>query len=184
MHCWLLMYFWLLYCIQPNLELCPAGDWKQSTLLQGGVEIWKLKGANKLPPCIPYEDCLHAAFTVRGISEPSLSEGRRTVSSSEGNPAALAAVSEQRKLASWWSVLCPLVCNYLYYSLPSACFRVTDSCATYLWLCARFYYYVFFVLKCSRGQHLLHRELFPSAHRTDKNQVVFCGFTHKRMCKV
>lgn len=81
---------------------------------------------------LPFVKSPYAAFTAYGengyfwvTTRPR--EGRRAASS-KGNTAAPAAASEQRKPVSQWPVLCPLVHNYLDYSFPNVCFRVTDRC--------------------------------------------------------
>lgn len=151
----------------------------------GGNQVWKLSRPDKLRSCPPCEKSPHAAFTANGESGYfwATIQPREvwSVASSEGNTAVLVAASEQRKPVSRWPELCPLWHNYLNYSFPNVCFRVTDRCTTRYLLAfclgAKFYYHVFSVLKCNREHHLLAKAFSLSAQVRQKTDCFLQFYT-------
>lgn len=138
----------------------------------------------KVFPC-----CLHANGEKGHFWAPAPCREGWRAANSEGNPAVPVAASEQRKPLSWWPLLCPLGHNYLDYSFPNVCFRVTEKCTTWC-TCVLPWCQVLLpcilspcVLKCNRDTTCLLKFILP-VHKTEKKaRFFFCSLTPRRMNK-
>lgn len=164
-------------------QLSSTRGWKGSANSRVGFRGGN--SAEQISVLSPCEKSPHAAFTAYGENgyfwATARLRERWRVASSEGNTAAPVAASEQRKHVSQWPMLCPLVHNYLDYSFPNVCFRVTDRCTTYLLafcLGAKFYC-VFSVLKSNRGHHLLAKAFSLSIRDRQKTDCFLQFYTQE-----